>query len=82
MKRRLCSPFLWLFLGGCVSIAPVFVPATAYAQSGVAAITTYYSDATHSTVVGTRTVHCDGTVTMTGIATAFHTTRIGECAPQ
>ena len=81
MKRKLLSSFLWLFLGGCVSVVPVSLPATAYAQSGVAAIVTYYSDATHTTVVGTKTIHCDCTITMTGTETAFHTTRIGECAP-
>lgn len=79
MKRKLRSSFLWLFLGSCVSIAPGFLPATAYAQSGVAAVFTYYSNATRTTVVGTKTIHCDGTVTMTGVATAFVTRRIFVC---
>jgi hypothetical protein len=82
MKRKLVRAVLWLLLAGCVVTAPTFLPQTAYALSGVAAITTYYSDATHKTVVGTTTVFCDGTVSTTGQVTAFHTTRIVECAPE
>lgn len=81
MKGKLLRPALWLLLAGCVTITPVFLPVTAYALAGVAAITTYYSDGTHKTVVGTRTVYCDGTVNQTGTVTAFYTTRIVECAP-
>ena len=82
MKRKLLRPILWLLLAGCVTITPVFLPAPAYALSGVGAITTYYSDSTHTTVVGTKTIFCDGTVSQTGTVTAFHTTRIFECSPQ
>ena len=82
MRKTLLSSVLYLILGGSVSFAPVFLPATAYAQSGVAAVTTYYSDATHKTVVGMRTVYCDGHVTQTGTVTSFYTVRIVECAPQ
>lgn len=82
MKRKLRSSLLWLFLGGFVSVVPGFLPAAAYAWSGAAAIITYYSDASHTTIVGTKTINCDGTVTMTGTATNFHTIRILECAPQ
>jgi len=82
MRKTLLSSALCLCLFSSVSLAPVFVPATAYAQSGVAAVTTYYSDATHKTVVGMRTVYCDGHVTQTGTVTSFYTVRIVECAPQ
>lgn len=82
MRKKLIRTIFWLLLAGCVVTSPTFLPQTAYAQSGVAAITTYYSDSTHKTVVGTTTVFCNGTVSHTGQTTAFHTTRILECAPE
>lgn len=81
MKRILLRPILWLLMAGCVPLAPSLLPAPAHAMAAVAAITTYYSDATHKTVVGMTTVFCDGTVSQTGTVTQFATHRIFECAP-
>ena len=79
MRKKLLRPMLWLFLAICLPLAPGFLPTQAYAMVGVASVTTYYSDSTHTTIVGSKVVYCDGTVSQTGTVTQFRTLRIFEC---
>lgn len=80
MKRKLLRPFLWLFLAVCLPMAPALLSPTAWAQGAVYSVLTYYSDSTHSTIVGSRVVYCDGTVSETGTVTHFLTLRVFGCS--
>lgn len=79
MKRKLLRFALWLLLTGCLVITPAFFTSTVHAFVGVASVITYYSDSTHTMIVGSRVVYCDGTVSQMGTVTAFRTLRIFEC---
>lgn len=83
MKRKLLRPALWLLLAIGLPLAPAFLPPTAWAQGAVLSVTTYYSDSSHTTIVGSKVVYCDGTVSQSGTVTQFRTLRIFDCnSPQ
>jgi len=83
MRRKLLRPALWLLLAVSLPLAPALMTATAHAQGSVASVTTYYSDSSHTTIVGSKVVYCNGTVSESGTVTQFRTLRIFDCnAPQ
>ena len=62
-------------LGMCAVGSVAMVPSTAHAcirPNAVAAIITYYSDATLTTVVGTTTIFCSGRQSTRGQVTNFY----------
>lgn len=79
MKRKLIPTILWTFLGACLIVFPAFFSQTAGAQSDVESVTTYYSDTTHTTVVGTRTVFCNGDIVISGTVTNIKITQFFPC---
>lgn len=80
MKRSLLSFALWLTLGGCAALAPAILDPPAYAQASVLSVTTYYSDSSHTTIVGSKMVYCDGTVSINGTVTHFFAFRTFNCS--
>lgn len=79
MSKKLLRSILWLFLAACLAGPVTFAPPAAADDSNVEAIITYYSDATHTTVVGFKTVFCDGQVTISGTVTRFGIPRFFPC---
>lgn len=67
----LSGAFLPSSSGGWASVVSASVKAVRYSKE-----ITYYNNAAHSTVVGTGMIYCNGSSTLDGTSTPYHTEEI------
>ena len=79
MKSKLIGAALCFLFAGCVTIAPALLAQPATTNGNVDEIITYYSNASHTTVVGTKTVYCNGEVVINGTVTVYELPRFFPC---
>ncbi len=79
MRRKLRRATLLFLLAGCFVMAPESLTPAAHALPRDSACTYYYSNSSHTVLVGERMLLCSGQVIITGTVTSFSTTEFSPC---
>lgn len=79
LKRPILSAILMASILLGVAFLTAFTCPPATAKGCFSRTTTYYSDATLSTVIGQNILPCEGWVQTWGSTSAFKTVQIDEC---
>ena len=79
LKRRILFAILMASMLLGVAFSNTFTSRPANAKGCVWRNTTYYSDATYTTVIGTYYIPCEGWAQSWGSTSSFKTIDSGEC---
>jgi hypothetical protein len=78
-KRIQPSRRLWLTISALIVIALAVWPTSLQAHGDVKILTTFYSDAAHTSQVGERIYYCDNHLQQWGIVTEYSASQRFKC---